>query len=367
MHAKATQGSRLGHIAWVSCLLFLICCAWRLARFNVQGMAPGGSKYFVGMPTPAAAGVMAAIVLGFAWTAFKVPLHDWRWSIAWLLLVGALGGLMTSTIRYYSFKDIPWTRKAALLGNRLVCFCAGVIWKLLRIPAPDHSFMLLLRPPMWRCIWCASSASPGPGPRDSCHRLSAGSNRIVIAGASSLLGAELRALLEESRFAGAEFRLVDEEIAAGMLTEAGGEPAVIQPVEEGTFERAGKVFFTGSADFTRANLAAARAASAKVIDLSGASSGQDGTVNWFPKLDSLQGRKFQKDARVYAIPSAAGTAAASLALGFVQDRCIPAGSDLLSGGFRSRACRHRGAGKPDGATLVISRDGATCVRYTGGI
>jgi len=35
---------------------FLICCAWRLARFNVQGMAPGGSKNFVGMPTPAAAG-----------------------------------------------------------------------------------------------------------------------------------------------------------------------------------------------------------------------------------------------------------------------------------------------------------------------
>ena len=74
--------------------------------------------------------------------------------------------------------------------------------------------------------------------------LERGSNRIVIAGASSLLGSELRSLLEESRFAGAEFRLVDEEIAAGTLTEAGGEAAVIQPVEEGTFDRAGKVFFT---------------------------------------------------------------------------------------------------------------------------
>jgi len=82
--------------------------------------------------------------------------------------------------------------------------------------------------------------------------LERGSHRIVIAGASSLLGAELRSLLEESRFAGAEFRLVDEEVAAGLLTEAGGEPAVIQPVEEGTFGRAGKVFFTGSVEFTRA-------------------------------------------------------------------------------------------------------------------
>src|SRR6267154_2235487 len=71
------------------------------------------------------------------------------------------------------------------------------------------------------------------------------SNRIVIAGASSLLGAELKSLLEESRFAGWDLRLVDEEVTAGTLTEAGGEVAVIQPVEEGTFERARLVFFTG--------------------------------------------------------------------------------------------------------------------------
>ena len=148
--------------------------------------------------------------------------------------------------------------------------------------------------------------------------LERGSNRIVIAGASSLLGAELRSLLEESRFAGAEFRLVDEEIAAGTLTEAGGEPALIRPVEEGTFDRAGKVFFTGSAEFTRANLAAARASGAKTIDLSGATAIDAGTVCWFPKLDSLHGRKFPSDAEVYAIPSAAGTVAASLSLGLFK-------------------------------------------------
>ncbi|MGB7284327.1 MAG: Asd/ArgC dimerization domain-containing protein [Candidatus Acidiferrum sp.] len=148
--------------------------------------------------------------------------------------------------------------------------------------------------------------------------LEQGSNRIVIAGASSLLGVELRSLLEESRFAGAEFRLVDEEIAAGVLTAAGGEPAVIQPVEHGSFERAGKIFFAGSSDFTRANLGAALAANAKIIDLSGATAGEDETVAWFPKLDLLHGRKFPKDATLYAIPSAAGTAAASLALGLFK-------------------------------------------------
>jgi len=138
---------------------------------------------------------------------------------------------------------------------------------------------------------------------------------MVIAGASTLLGVELRSLLEESRFAGADFRLLDEELAAGTLTEAGGEAAVIQPVEEGSFGRAAAVFFTGSPDFTRANLTAARAASAKVIDLSGATVSENDGGIWFPRLDGLRARKFPAEGCVFAIPSAAATAAASLTLG----------------------------------------------------
>ena len=75
------------------------------------------------------------------------------------------------------------------------------------------------------------------------------SQRIVIAGASSLLGGELKSLLEESRFAGWDLRLVDEERAAGLLTEAAGEPAVIQRVEEDTFRGARFAFLTGSSAF----------------------------------------------------------------------------------------------------------------------
>ena len=143
------------------------------------------------------------------------------------------------------------------------------------------------------------------------------SNRLVIAGASSLLGAELKSLLEESRFAGREFRLVDEEILAGTLTEAGGEPAVIQPVEEGSFGKARFVFFTGSPEFTRRNLKAA--SGARIIDLSGGIAGEAKTVVWFPKLDALLEREFKKDAAAYAIPSAAATAAATLALALTKD------------------------------------------------
>jgi len=136
------------------------------------------------------------------------------------------------------------------------------------------------------------------------------SNRIVIAGASSLLGAELKSLLEESKFAGWDLRLVDEEVAAGTLTEAGGEPAVIQPVEEGSFDRARLIFFTGSLEFSRTNLKAAMHTGASVVDLTGAAlEGAEETpaVAWFPKLDSVEGKLF-------GVPSAAATATSALVL-----------------------------------------------------
>jgi CDP-diacylglycerol--serine O-phosphatidyltransferase len=115
---------QLAQFSWILCLVFLICCAWRLARFNVQGMAPGGSKFFVGMPTPAAAGVVASIIHGF-----KVPIHDYRWSIVWFVLLGFLGALMTSAIRYYSFKDIPWGRKQPSVTVIVLLMLIAVVWK----------------------------------------------------------------------------------------------------------------------------------------------------------------------------------------------------------------------------------------------
>jgi aspartate-semialdehyde dehydrogenase len=139
-------------------------------------------------------------------------------------------------------------------------------------------------------------------------------HRIVIAGASSLLGAELKSLLEESKFADWDFRLLDEEDAAGTLTEAGGEPAVIQTVEEGSFEKAKFVFFTGSPGFTSTNLPAAKRSPGKIVDLSGSLVCEGGVTVWFPGLDELRGSAFSPSAAAYAIPSAAGAAAAALAL-----------------------------------------------------
>jgi aspartate-semialdehyde dehydrogenase len=131
------------------------------------------------------------------------------------------------------------------------------------------------------------------------------SHRIVIAGASSLLGAEVKSLLEESRFAASDFRLLDEELAAGMLTEAGGEPAVIRPVEEDSFDRARFVFFTGSIEFTRANLALAQRSGAVIIDLSGYSASLPEALPWFRGLQELRGESDPEKPRLATIPSAA--------------------------------------------------------------
>jgi aspartate-semialdehyde dehydrogenase len=149
------------------------------------------------------------------------------------------------------------------------------------------------------------------------------SNRIVIAGASSLLGAELKSLLEESKFAGWDFRLADEELAAGTLTEAAGEPAVIQPVEEGSFDRARFIFFTGSPDFVERNRESARGAElsgAHVIDFSGKFWTKDfGPCPFFPKLNKFWGTHSTGRAKPRSsagshhwIISSAGVAATSL-------------------------------------------------------
>jgi aspartate-semialdehyde dehydrogenase len=144
------------------------------------------------------------------------------------------------------------------------------------------------------------------------------STRIVIAGASSLLGIELKSLLEESCFAAADFRLVDEEIAAGTLTEAAGEATVIQPVEEDSFDRANIIFFTGSANFTKTNLALAQRSGAFIVDLSGSLASDSAALPWFSNLELLRPSFSIGGQKSFAIPGAAAIAGASLSLALAK-------------------------------------------------
>lgn len=103
-------------IGWIATFAFVICGAWRLARFNIQGgeaadLSPTPHRHFVGVPIPAAAGVIAAIV-----HAARTPLSDWYWSTMWLLLIFGLASLMVSTIRYPSFKTLdPRQRRPSVV------------------------------------------------------------------------------------------------------------------------------------------------------------------------------------------------------------------------------------------------------------
>lgn len=90
------------------CFLFLLCGASRLARFNISHdpvpKNPGrpGRKYFVGMPIPAAAGVIAAVIHFFKGIPISI---NWV-AIIWMALVGLIGFLMVSTWRFWSGKEI---------------------------------------------------------------------------------------------------------------------------------------------------------------------------------------------------------------------------------------------------------------------
>jgi CDP-diacylglycerol--serine O-phosphatidyltransferase len=115
--------------------LFLLCGAARLARFNIQKNPipknPGrpGRKYFVGLPIPAAAAMVASVVFGFD----AEPLAFWPLSVVWLGLLALLGFLMVSTWRYYSFKGINLNKPYTPL---LIVVLGGVIYALWNWPQP---------------------------------------------------------------------------------------------------------------------------------------------------------------------------------------------------------------------------------------
>jgi aspartate-semialdehyde dehydrogenase len=111
--------------------------------------------------------------------------------------------------------------------------------------------------------------------------------RVAIVGASSLLGKELKQVLEDRNFPVSEIVLLDESVVAGTLTEAGGEATFIRSLEEDSFERARFVFFAGTAADAARNWPAAQRAGANVIDLTGAVASDPHAIRMIPALHAL--------------------------------------------------------------------------------
>ena len=94
----------LGRLGWAAGFFFLACAAMRLARFNIQS-GSADKRYFVGMPSPAAAGIPAATVFALAQPEFyPAGLSQYQESLPVLAMVLGPALLMVSNIRFRSFK-----------------------------------------------------------------------------------------------------------------------------------------------------------------------------------------------------------------------------------------------------------------------
>jgi len=118
-------------LGYLLTFLYLTTGAARLARFNVQKNPkpknPGrpGRRYFVGLPIPAAAGMLAAVVHACGGR----PIESW-WpgGALFLALIGLLSYLMISTWRYSSFKDINFVQIPSLLMVVLFATTLYLVW-----------------------------------------------------------------------------------------------------------------------------------------------------------------------------------------------------------------------------------------------
>ncbi len=156
---------KITELGSVACFAFLMAGASRLARFNItknpEPSNPGrpGKKYFVGMPIPAGAGVIAAIV-HFSGGS---PVNSWWTAMSWLLMVVVVGYLMVSTWRFYSFKDIDFRSRRPF---RLIVVIAVVIALIARFSRPTLfaiAILYMASGVLWRLQWIFRRKTP-PAP-----------------------------------------------------------------------------------------------------------------------------------------------------------------------------------------------------------
>lgn len=126
-----------GGLGWVLALLFAVCAALRLARFNtrlgVSDLPPWAYNFFTGVPAPAGAGAaLLPMILSFQ---FGSPFFSHPWLNA-IVLTG-VGGLMISRIPTFSFKQVKvphrWVLPVLLLVGLLAALVATSPWATLSV------------------------------------------------------------------------------------------------------------------------------------------------------------------------------------------------------------------------------------------
>lgn len=130
--ATPMGGKVLNHLmraGYLVAFFYLMCTAVRLARFNVQtnpqtrNRGRPDRRYFIGMPSPAAAAFVAAVVF-----IDPSPVRSFGFSVMWLVAVGIVALLMVSTLRYPSFKQLNITKPRTPLIVLVVAGAFFLIW-----------------------------------------------------------------------------------------------------------------------------------------------------------------------------------------------------------------------------------------------
>lgn len=103
IYVWALQG--LGKLGWFAAFIHCAGAALRLARFNTQ-VEVADKRYFQGLPSPAAAALIAGLV--WAMSDFRIKGQDIAW-LAWFVTLFS-GLTMVSSVRFYSFKDVNWRK-----------------------------------------------------------------------------------------------------------------------------------------------------------------------------------------------------------------------------------------------------------------
>lgn len=146
-----------GKLGWLAAFLYVVCCALRLARFNVQ-IATVESKRFVGLPTPAAAGMVASCVLIF----FELGGSGTIKKASVLVLIYVLAMLMVSNFRYYSFKDPELFRRQPFGVLVVLIFLIIVIVAQPEISLFVLSFTYMASGPVGYLFYLARRPRKGP-------------------------------------------------------------------------------------------------------------------------------------------------------------------------------------------------------------
>jgi CDP-diacylglycerol--serine O-phosphatidyltransferase len=117
---------------WFIASVYLICGAFRLARFNcLAAMGGGNNKEFLGFPIPAAAGLVASLTLFLLWIEEKgFSQSKLRFVLPVLLLF--LSAMMVSEVKYPSFKSLDFRAKRSFAKMLIIVLCVGfflILWE----------------------------------------------------------------------------------------------------------------------------------------------------------------------------------------------------------------------------------------------